>query len=254
MYALVSAYMRAGKIDDAETFLNEIIAANPKNAEAHALIGQIRMLQKKPEEAEAAFKLAIERGPDRAIGYVALGRYYLTQGKRDLAKATFTEGRKSLPRNFVLGLSLAGMHEGDRDYESSIKIYEELLRVYPGALVLVNNLATLLVDQRTDEESLDRAGKLGQRLQASNVPQFRDTLGWIAYRRGQYRAALTYLNEAVDKLPKHNIVRYHLAMTYSALKRSVSAKEEFDRALELTKDDDPLKEKIKAGIEALTAE
>lgn len=72
----------------------------------------------------------------------------------------------------------------------------------------------------------------------------KDTLGWVLYRRGDYSAAAEYLEAAVEGLPEHPLVRYHLARTYAALERHDDAKAELTRAAALVGQDDPLGEKI----------
>ena len=139
------------------------------------------------------------------------------------------------------------------DVEGAIAVYDEQLKATPDALIVINNLSSLLADYRTDAESLERAYQLAQRLEAIDVPQFKDTLGWVAYRRGDYRNALLNLEQAAEKLPDLAIVKYHLAMTYVALKRNADAKDQFAKTDALLKADDPLKEKIRTALAGLEA-
>ena len=140
------------------------------------------------------------------------------------------------------------MLEKKNDFESAISIYDEQLKATPDALIVINNLSSLLADYRTDTESLERAYQLAQRLQAIDLPQFKDTLGWVAYRRGDYRTALSNLEQAAEKLPGLALVKYHLAMTYVALKRKADAKDQLTKADALLKDDDLLKEKVRKAL------
>ena len=51
-------------------------------------------------------------------------------------------------------------------------------------------------------------------LKNSDVPHFKDTLGWVSYQRQDYRTALPLLEDAAKALPNLPIVRYHLGMAY----------------------------------------
>ena len=148
-------------------------------------------------------------------------------------------------------MTLAGLLQVQRDIEGAIAIYDEILVKNPGALIVINNLASLLVDYREDEASLARARDLSLLLLSTESPHFKDTIGWVAYRRGEYQAALGYLKEAADKLPNNNLVRYHLGMAHNALKQSKQARAQLTKALEVTKDDDPIKEKIRSVLSSL---
>ena len=243
--------MQTGQLVEAETFLKSILTANPKNADALVLTGSIKELQQKTEDAAAAYKQSIDNQPDNPAGYVALSKLYLSQGKAPQAEAVLLQGRQKLPSDLSINLSLASVREMKNDIEGAISIYEEQLRLYPDGPIIINNLASLLAEYRSDAASLTRSVQLSKRLATVDVPQFIDTVGWVAYRSGDYRAALTNLETASVKLPDLALVKYHLAMTYVALKRKPDAKREFGKALSLLKDPDPLQEKIRVAIASL---
>lgn len=251
MLGATMAYIRAGKIDEAEKFVSSVLEANADNAEALVLMGSIKELQKKPEEAVTTYKQAIERQPANAAGYRALARYHVRTRNVDDAETVLKTGRDKTSGDFSLSLELTSILEFKRDVEGAIAIYEELLVSRPNALVVANNLASLLADYREDEASLARANELAFLLKSTDLPQFKDTLGWVAYRRGNYQEALAYLKEAIEKLPDLNLVRYHLGMTHKALGQTEEAAAEFGKALELSKDDDPIRAKVQTEINNL---
>lgn len=251
MAALVMAYARANKFDEAKAFLQTALDANEKNADALVLLGAIAKLEKKPDVAEAQYKLAIERQPDNAGGYSALFSHYVSDGKLDEAEKIVRAGRAKVPDSLGLGLRLTGVLERKREFDEAIAVYEELLEQHPQALILANNLASLLADYRQDEASAKRAQELSLKLRTTELPHFKDTLGWIAYRQGDHATALSYLKQAVQQLPDMALVRYHLGMTYAALERYEDAGYELSRAQELIKEEDPLKAQVAAAIQSI---
>ena len=78
---------------------------------------------------------------------------------------------------------MAGTLEQAHEYEAAISEYEQILSKHPGSMIAANNLASLLSDHRNDKASLERAHTLVASLRETRVPQFKDTLGWISYRR-----------------------------------------------------------------------
>lgn len=253
MYSLFLAYVQAGKMAEAEAFLQSVLTANQNNADAHVLMGSLKMIKKQPKEAEAAYKLAIERQPESPAGYVALSKFYLSQNQVAEAEATLKAGRSKAPNDLSLSLVLGGVLETKNDIDGAIAVYGEQLKSTPDALIVINNLSSLLADYRTDAESLEQAYQLAQRLEAIDVPQFKDTIGWVAYRRGDYRSALMNLEQAAEKLPGLALVKYHLAMTYLALKRNADAKDQLTKTDALLKDDDLLKEKVRKALADLAS-
>jgi tetratricopeptide (TPR) repeat protein len=115
-------------------------------------------------------------------------------------------------------------------------------------MVAINNLVSLLLDNRTDKDSLNRALTLSDELKNTNVPQFQDTFGWAQYKRGDYKTAVSVLENAANKLPSLAAVHYHLGMSYRASGAADKAEEQFKIALGLEPDGSPLKEKIRAGL------
>jgi len=146
-----------------------------------------------------------------------------------------------------LHLALAGAYEQRRDYEAAISEYQAMLDKEPGSLIVANNLASLLADHRTDKASLDRAQSLVASLRKSPVPQFKDTLGWVGYQQGDYKAAIPLLEEAAKGMPNRALVHYHLGMSYLAAGETPKAAEELMQALAQGPDDE-LKEKIQAAL------
>ena len=216
MAELVRAHLKAGQTKEAEAFIRSILANNPDNAEALVLMGSIQLAKNTPAQAEIYFKRAIEKKSTDVVGYRALAQFYTQQKKIDDALRIIRVGLKQQPDSFALRLALAGLLEIKGEHEPAIAEYESMLKEQPGSLIIANNLASLLADHRTDKDSLEQANTLALMLKRSNIPQFKDTLGWISYRRQDYRTAIPLLEEAAKALPNLAIVRYHLGMTYLA--------------------------------------
>ena len=134
------------------------------------------------------------------------------------------------------------------DFDGAISHYDTMLKSWPISLIVINNLASLIADHRNDQPSLDRANQLAQRLNDVDVPAFKDTLGWLSYRRGDYSAALSDLRSAVEKLPNLALVHFHLAKTYAALGNKDDARQELAKAAKLMPQTDPLQVQIKQAI------
>jgi tetratricopeptide (TPR) repeat protein len=252
MSSLVNAYLKAKQVDKAEAFLQDALAANPTNAEALVLLGAVQLAKNDANRAIASFEDAIKQQPKNAIGYRTLAELYARQGNIDAAIKVVRSGLEQLPKDFSLRLALGGLWEAKGEYETAISEYESMLKDQPGSMIVANNLASLLTDNRTDKASLDRANSLTRILVKSDVPQFKDTLGWVAYQRGEYATANSLLEEAEAKLPNLPVVRYHLGMSYMALGLTTKASEQFEAARKLAQHDAALTSKIEIAIKSLS--
>ncbi len=253
MTALVTAYLHAGKVQEAEDFVNSSLSANPKNVDAVLLMGNIRSAQRRSSDAEEQYRKAIALAPKQAIGYFSLARLFASEKRSDEAEEILKKGREMAPLDLGSSMLLASLYEVRGAVDDAMKVYEQQLEQTPDVLVIVNNLASLMADQRSSNpESMARAQALARRLEAVDVPQFKDTVGWIAYLKGDLRTALINLQTAKDKLPEVAVVRYHLGVTLAALKKKEEAKAELEKANSLVGPNDAIGPKIEEAIKKLS--
>jgi len=253
MIALVGALVRANKADRAVAFLQNVLKENPASAEAYVLLGSIALTNNKLDDAEKDFRAAIARQPKDATGYSALADLDIRQKNLDGALDVLRLGLKEQPDSSNLHLALAGALERKGDYEAAISEYEYLIKQQPGSMVIINNLASLLTDRRTDKASLDRARVLAASLRESQVPQFKDTLGWINYRQGDFKTAVPLLEAAAASLPNAASVHYHLGMSYVAISEIAKASAQFNEALARGPDEE-LEVKIKTELNKIAVQ
>jgi cellulose synthase operon protein C len=157
-------------------------------------------------------------------------------------------GLREQPDNLNFRFSSAGLNILKGDHDAAISEYDSILKQQPTSLVAINNLASLLLDYRSDRGSLDRAISLTDALKNSNIPQFQDTLGWAQYRQGDYKSSISTLEKTLEKLPNVAAVHYHLGMSYAAVGQSEKADEQLKAALALEPDGTVLKEAIRAAM------
>jgi tetratricopeptide (TPR) repeat protein len=150
-------------------------------------------------------------------------------------------------------MMLAGTFEQKGDYEAAISEYEYLLKQQPKSVIIANNLVSLLADHRTDKASLERAQLLSASLEKSQVPQFEDTLGWVHYRQGDFKAAVPLLEAAAAALPDSAPVHYHLGMSYIGIGQFAKASDQLKEALTRAPDSE-LEGKIKAGLKTIVSQ
>ena len=235
MMALVRSYLRAGKTKDALNFVDSVVQASPDNFEARLLQGQLEVLSGNPEKAAGIFRQVIERDPKNPNGYLQLANLMLNEKRAADADKVVSDGLVAIPKNFALRVTKAGMLVIQGKSDEAIARYEALLKEQPEADVLINNLASLLSENRQDKESLRRAYEMASRLKNSDLPLFKDTVGWASYKVGKYHEAAPYLEAAVKQLPDMALLRFHAGMNQLALGNKDAARKELQKSLELAK-------------------
>jgi cellulose synthase operon protein C len=248
IYALVNTMVRARQFERAVAFVRTILDKTPDNAELRVLLGSTQLAMGAADQALLSYRAAIAAAPKNLVGYRALADYNLRANKPADALGVVRSALQIAPDDTGLRLMQASILETTGEYDRAIEEYEALLKIDSGSLVVVNNLASLLSDHRSDKASLDRAHAISGVLRKTQVPQFKDTLGWIHYRRGEYKAAIALLEEAVAELPDHAEVRFHLGMAHLAAGEPNRANEQFKKAIEKAAGGSPLEGKLREAM------
>ncbi len=232
--SLIGAYISAGKIDEAEAFLNSLLEENENNYQALVLLAQMMLFSQNQEGAIDTLLKAVEKAPDQDLAYTTLAGVYITNGDFASAKKYINDGIINAQTKGSLKLIKANIYEREENFEEAINVYEEMYASNPNSDVVINNLASLLSEHRNDEESIQRALELASRFRQSSIPHFKDTLGWIYYKVGDIQAATSLLQDAVEQAPNMSILRYHLGMSYMKEDRREAAIREFEKIVELS--------------------
>src|SRR5712664_125201 len=246
--SLVSNYVRLGKTDKAESLLQEMLKKYPDNAEILVLVGQTKLAQNRNDDAKKNYKAAIAKQPKDPNGYNALSDLYVRAKDYNSAVDVIQAGLREQPGNLNFRFTSAGLQFLKGDQTGAITQYESILKDQPNSVLAINNLVSMLLDSRSDKESLDRSFSLAERLKGSTIPQFQDTYGWALFKKGDAKNAVAILETAQEKLPNSATVRYHLGMSYAATGQSAKAAEQFQKALALEPDGTPLKDSIRAAM------
>lgn len=231
--SLVRAYLMAGRANDALAFVNSVLQNNPNNNNFRLLQGQLYGLKGEQDQAIQSFNTVIAKDPKSPAGYRELASLYVRAKRYDDADKVIAQGLTAVPGDAGLRVIRASEYESAGKIDDAIREYQSLIKDHPNADVVANNLASLLSEYRTDKASLDQAVELAKRFERSDVPQFKDTLGWAEYKVGRTDDAISMLQSATDAMPNLAIFHYHLGMSYLAKKDKGMAKKELEKALEL---------------------
>jgi tetratricopeptide (TPR) repeat protein len=231
LQALALLLVSMNRTPEALKHLDEAAARNPARGVAANVKGEILLAAKQPQDAEAAFKAAIEREPKWWHPYRGLA---IAEGmEKDPARqvATLQDGISKVPQPEALQLDLAQVYEAQGNVDGAIKLYETTLSGDPHSDLAANNLAMLLATQRKDRPSLDRAKDLSQRFSASKSAAFLDTYGWVLYKRGESTAAVAVLQTVLSQSPDSPVSLYHLGMAQASAGQTDAARNNLSRAL-----------------------
>jgi cellulose synthase operon protein C len=230
---IVRTHLQSGDVAAAETFVDGMLAENPQNDLLRFLKASIYASSERVADAEAIYTAMLDENPQQEVVWRTLYTLQTREGRFDEARATLERGLEALPGAPNLQWALAGEYEREGSIDEAIAIYDSLYTQNSSSVIIANNLASLISTYRTDPESLDRAWNIARRLRGADRPEFQDTYGWIALRRGEVTEALAHLEPAAAALSDDPLVQYHLGMAYVRAERTEDAIRQLQRAIDV---------------------
>lgn len=256
---LAEFYERSEDYPEAVKHLETAIQTGGGGSEEYGKLAQLMLQGQMFDKLIALSKRTIALFPDQLEFRVFAGMACRAKKRWDEAIDHFAQAERAAqntagePLSFFFyyqyGITLerAGrLEEGARKLEKSIDITPKERAEF--AANTMNYLGYMWIEQG---RNLDKAGELirkANELEPNNAA-FIDSLGWLNFKKGDYKAALTELLRAKDLIkelqPEDAEIVDHIAQTYWKLGEKDKAIEHFKKASEL----DPTNEKIKERLD-----
>jgi tetratricopeptide (TPR) repeat protein len=232
LLALVQMDMRRGKLMSAQTRLEQLLAHSPDHPYASGLLGELLMTKGETATAVSHFNTATRLNPKWITPWIHLARIRYGQKQMEEGDTALRRGLELNPDNEQMRLMFAISLAAQRHYDEAIGQYELVLRRAPSSLLAANNLAALLVDQKGDTQSLERALTLSRGFESQKPNAYLlDTLGWTHHKMGHGTDAVRVLQQATTLVPEHPILNYHLGAAYAKVGQRAEASMHLKKAL-----------------------
>lgn len=233
LIALVGAHVKQKQQDKALAAIDAALKADPNDAGAHNLRGEVLLSlgNEKASQAAASFAKAVELQSTFGTAYRNWAVAELAAGNMQKAEEVYQKGISATEGSLTLYLALASLYERQERFDEAIAVYNSALPQHAESESVANNLAMLLAAHRGDQVSLERAKQLVEPLRASTNPAVLDTVGWVDYKLGNYAAAVPSLELALKTVPTSPLLQYHLGMAHAKQGNTAQAKENLAKAL-----------------------
>lgn len=225
----------------AKAYLQQVIALNKRQDEAHFFLGQIEMGAGDREQAIAHFK-QVGDGEDLMSATLNIARLQLDAGnERELARYMDDLRESYPPRREQLYALEANLYSESRRDGRSLALLERAIGEYPRSDTLryarsilyeragdiaaaETDLRSILEHNPDDATALNALGytlaNRTERLDEARVliekalrlspgePAILDSMGWVLYRQGEYAEAIRYLARAYAKFPDPEVAAH----------------------------------------------
>jgi len=210
-------YARSGDLARAEKELDELVRENPDDSSVCREKAQFLIEHERFDEARKLIDAAsrLDKDPDEAL-------------LSKLAEASLLD-------------EMGNAEEAEQKYAA-------LLDEHPDKPITNNNFSYFYAVRGRDLDAALQMVKKALRVEP-DVAAYIDTLGWVLYRKGEYKAAVLKLNEAFQKQPAAEVAD-HLGDALMKSGQKELAIEKWKKALELDPNAKEIAKKIEDALKA----
>jgi tetratricopeptide (TPR) repeat protein len=133
----------AGKQQDAEREVQEVLKENPRSSDGLVLSGRMALARRNGKDAVQAFRTVLHDQPELATVHFLLGQAYLLTGETNLARESFERAVALYPGEVDARRSLAALESQSGRHRQARARLDELLRQRPNDLVALDMLMNL---------------------------------------------------------------------------------------------------------------
>lgn len=207
-------------------------ALAPKSGEVAFVLARAYLSSGLSGQAERELLRALELNPQMTEAYAQLASLYGQAKNYGYAQQTLDKALAENPDDTLMLLLSASTAEAEGNVAKARAVYERILAKQPQSVVAANNLAFLLAEEG---KHLERAQELAHtaRAGAPTDPNVADTFGWVLFKQGSYRGAVTLFKESLERAPDNADVLVHLALAQAKSGDRPAARESLEKALAL---------------------
>ncbi|MFQ1701352.1 tetratricopeptide repeat protein [Loktanella agnita] len=235
--AVIRAQILVGDIAQAYAVAGQGVADFPENGPLQLGLAMLARMQGQPGEAVALYRSMLAENAQSQELWLNLIETLRAMDNPQAALVAAREGVAALPRALQLHWKVGILLENAGEIEAAISTYDGILAVNSAIPTVVNNLANLLATYRDDPESLDRAAVIAERLRDMPQPEFRETYGWVAFRKGDLDTALAYQVPAASELPRSALAQFRAGQILVAAGQAAQARAYYMAALDVVEPD-----------------
>jgi Tfp pilus assembly protein PilF len=225
-FAAGIAWLKAGKLDEAEAAFRRVIDGGAGVAYVHNNLGVVYQQRGQHAKAAAEFREAIRLDGAYPAPRILLGASLLALGKTAEAQAELRRAVKVAPREPLARLELARANESAGDWAGAVEDYRALARIDPANPDFRYGLGTSYL--RLSEQCLRELQQI-----APESARVHQAQGYGFRVQGQPDRALAAFARAAEADP--SLPEIHLAMAQIHLEqgRYADARREAERELEV---------------------
>jgi len=275
----IQLYLDQKKFKDALVVINGMLEGAPDNPDIHHLAGiayyglkdnakavahfeqvtaQSRFFQdavvhvayiyqdeKKNDQGIKYLQSAVEKDPDNSDFKYYLGTFYEEIEDYENAERYIQEAISLEPDNSRYYFRLGVIYDKQNKKGASMAAMRKVIELDPKHANALNYIGYTYADLGKNLDEAERLIKEALKYKP-NDGYITDSLGWVFYKKGDFKTALKYLRKAVKLVPDDPTMLEHLGDAYLKLNDKSNALKFYKKSLKVKeKDKEALQEKIR---------
>lgn len=255
VYLLLGSFYEDSKIlDRAQANYEQALILNPKELQLYLRVARLQVAQKHPKEALQTLQRAKDRFPVTARVPYFHGLIYSNMKDYPKAVESFSqaeamakarkEDKELIDSAFYFYYGAAAERSGK--FDLATQFFRQSIKLNPDNDEACNYLGYMFAEKNVNLKEAEELVKRALKQQPKNGA-FLDSLGWVYYRKGDYRKALQYVGDAAksDAAKEDATVFEHLADIYLKLGKKDLARDQLRKGLEIEPKNKSVAEKLK---------
>jgi tetratricopeptide (TPR) repeat protein len=232
---LVELDFRRGQPDKALQLVQAHLASDPNNSGLCLLLAKAQLSEQKPSDAEQSARHCLALQGDNLDTLTLLAQAQASNRHIDSAILSYQKAIERAPNNAALYVALGSLYESQGNWKRAEALYQKALAVDASDGVAANNLAFGMLEHGEDENVALTLAETARRA-LPGQPSVADTLGWAYFHIGAFRTAAMLLEEATKSAANNQTYHYHLALTYQRMQDCRRFREEVNKTISIDPD------------------
>ncbi len=213
----------------AEREIQKQMLAEPDDFSMLVTLGNVQERRGNYDNAQASYKLAIEKLPARMDAITRLGNAFINQAKYDEAIETYEKGEKVLGTPGVFAYQLADLYRRNGDMPKMIRQYLYSLHTSPDRLPGIQNTLQRSLQVADYPELLIQLYEFIQ--EYPETDHFPEMLAWTFIQQKDYSKAMRQAKALDRRMAENGLRVYRLAMIAANDKDYTTAIDGYDYIL-----------------------
>ncbi len=223
---LATVCLARAELNRAESLVDKVIKADPKNSDAHRLKGKLLLLKGYGSGAVAEFRVVVNDRPDLPEGYMGLARAHVQNLDFDLALDVLKTVYKKQPESDEVLKAIIKVTLLKKDIDTGEKLLKQRAGSLPGNPLAVEDLGDFYVSQKRYGDALNQY-QLLKKIPDQPLAYIKTAL--VLSKSKQFDKALEELKAGYQEMPDSaellsSLIDFYLARGMHPLAEALCAK------------------------------